>query len=62
MNMATENPHDEKTWDTIVNLALVEKEQGIETYLPTVPLDEMITIGSGYQVPFFCTIFLNGQV
>ncbi len=49
MNMTAKNPHDEKTWDTIVNLALVEKEQGIETYLPTVPLDEMITIGRQLQ-------------
>jgi|GEM_PF-4626004 len=44
-----ENPHDEKTWDKIINLALTEKDEGIETYLPAVPLREMVDVGQKLQ-------------
>lgn len=39
------NPHDDSLWDTIVQMAEKEEKQGISTYLPTVPLDEMIAEG-----------------
>mgnify|MGYP001458468368 FL=1 len=39
------NTHDDAVWNTIIAMAKQEDEQGIATYLPTVPIDEMIAMG-----------------
>lgn len=46
---ADENPHDQKTWDEIIDLARNEKQKGVETFLPDVPLEEMIAVGRQLQ-------------